>query len=77
MSREIPTGKETKKVELSKNDDLIIFPVLFCFVLFCFVFGPGLLCFVLFCFVFILLHPRKIWPKLGCKFASFAFLVYV
>ena len=29
----MPTGKETKKVELSRNDDLIISPFLF-FVLF-------------------------------------------
>ena len=64
LLREMPTGKETKKVELSKNEDLIISPFLFCSVLFCF-------------FVFILLHPGKLWPKLGCKFASFAFLVYV
>ena len=34
--REIPTGEETKEVELSKNDDLII--SLFCFVFFCFCF---------------------------------------
>ena len=27
--REMPTGKETKKVELSRNDDLIISPSLF------------------------------------------------
>ena len=64
LLREIPPGKETKKVELSKTDDLIISPC-FGFVLFCFA------------FFFILSHPRKLWPKLGCKFASFAFLVYV
>ena len=50
--------------------------LLFCFVLilFCFVFCLGLLCFSF--YFLILLHPRKLWPKLGCKFASFAFLVY-
>ena len=37
LLREIPPGKETKKVELSKTDDLIISPF-FGFVLFCFAF---------------------------------------
>ena len=37
--REIPTGEETKKVELSKHDDLIISPFFyFVFVFFCFLF---------------------------------------
>ena len=47
--REIPTGEETKNVELSKNDDLIISPFLFRFC-FCFVFC---FCFC-FCFLFFL-----------------------
>ena len=66
----MPPGSETKKVELSKNDDVIISPFFrFFFCLFLFSF---------FCFSFLILsHPPKLWPKLACKSASFAFLVYV
>ena len=60
----MPTRKETKNAELSKNEDLIISSFFFC------------LCFVSF-FFFILSHPRKLWPKLACKSALFAFLAYV
>ena len=49
LLREIPPGKETKKVELSKTDDLIISPF-FGFVLYCFVFCLGLFCFAFFVF---------------------------
>ena len=42
LSREMATEKETKRVELSKNEDLIISLFLFCFVFFFF----GLDCFV-------------------------------
>ena len=42
LSREMATEKETKKVELSKNEDLIISLFLFCSVFF---FWLGLLCF--------------------------------
>ena len=57
----MPTGKEIKNAELSKNEDLIILP----FFLF------------LLSFFFIPSHPRKLWPKLACKSALFAFLVYL
>ena len=58
LLREIPPGKETKKVDLSKTDDLIISPF-FGFVLFCFVLFFALDCFVL--LFFILSHPRELW----------------
>ena len=77
LSREMATEKETKKVELSKNEDLIISPFLFCFVFFFLAWIALFFCFFFGVVFFILLHPRKLWPKLGCKFASFVFLVCV
>ena len=63
----MPTGKKTKKVELFRNDDLIISPFLFCFFLLLLLLLLLLFCLGLFCFVFffILTHPRKLWPKLS------------
>ena len=55
LLREMPTGKETKKVELSRNDDLIISPFLFCFVLFIYYYYYF---FVLDCFVLFFLFSR-------------------
>ena len=61
LLREMPTGKETKKVELSRNNDVIISPFLFCFsFIYLFIYYYyyyyyyyfDLDCFVLFCFFY-------------------------
>ena len=54
LLREMPPGKETKNVELSRNDYLIISLFLFCFVLFIYLLLLLLIffCLGLFCFVF-------------------------
>ena len=48
----MPTGKETKKVELSRNDDLIISPFLFFVLFYSFIIIIFLSWIVLFCFFF-------------------------
>ena len=52
LLREMPTGKETKKVELFRNDDVIISPFLLCFVLFIYLLLL-FFCLGLFCFFFL------------------------